>query len=143
MARKKTSRIAIVALAATMMLMVAASSSSATVYRSLSFNLTGHDEKWDQTTWGPSIPNDYFPCYASLTANSGSVQSHRVGIYNVTDSGRMLYSAWTTASVATTPWIGCMTAQNTATGQYFINWMHAQQSTSSGITRNYTMRGIG
>jgi hypothetical protein len=143
MARKKLTKFALVALAASSMLMLVASTSSATVYRSVSFNLTGHDAYLDTKSWGPSVPSDFFPCYATLTANSGTVQSHRVGIWNVTNGPSWTYSGWTTASVASTIWIGCETYQNTATGQFGTNFMSGEQATSSTVTRNYTMRGIG
>jgi hypothetical protein len=134
-ARHKLAKFVVVALAATSFLAVAAMPAQATVYRNISFNLTGHGSysDWAQA-WGPGgDPNATFLCYGTLTSNSGSTQSHRVGVYDWA-SNTVLYGGYTTAFTAGSPVATCLRGYNI---------LNADQSTSASITRNYTMRGNG
>lgn len=134
-ARRKLAKFVVLALAATSFLMVSAMPAEAAVYRNISFNLTGHGtySDWAQS-WGPGgDPNASFACYGTLTSNSGSTQSHRIGVWDWV-SYTTKYGAWTTSVTAGSPVVTCLRGHNT---------MNAEQSTSASITRNYTMRGNG
>lgn len=138
LSRPRLTKFVVLALAVASFLLASAMPASATVYRHVSFNLTGHGQYLDHNVpWGPGgNPNQPFACYGTLTSNGGSVQSHRIGVLNWADPNGypIVFGGWTTATVASSPWVTCLRG---------ANYMTAQQSTSASITRNYTMRGNG
>lgn len=117
------------ALAVFVLAIAFSTSASAATLSSASFNLKGHSQYIDIN----AIPWTTMSCYSSLTANSGTVQSHRAGI-SKGGGPTVAYSPWTTATVAYSPWVTCYN-QNT--------WSYGEQSTSASIVRNYTLRVYG
>jgi hypothetical protein len=106
---------------------MAESADATTVLRNVTFNLTGHASFEDDH----GAPWTEMTCQTTLTANSGTVQSHRAGLMAGNGGGLTAWGAFTTATVAYSPVTACRPPVEPILGE---------QSTSPSITRSYTLR---